>query len=56
VSSENREYYTKEESLDKGMAEIIITKNRTGTVGWVKCRFEGQYSLFSDDTIDIYDK
>ena len=50
------EYYNKEESTDRGMAEIIVAKNRMGTVGWVKCRFEGQYSLFSDDTLNIYDK
>ena len=50
------EYYTKEESEDKGLAEIIVAKNRMGQIGWVKCKFEGQYSKFSDEEINIYNK
>ena len=48
------EYYTKEESEDKGLAEIIVAKNRMGQIGWVKCKFEGQYSKFSDMERNIY--
>jgi len=50
------EYYKKEESEDKGLAEIIVAKNRMGKIGWVKCKFEGQYSKFSDEELNIYDK
>ena len=48
------EYYTKEESEDRGLAEIIVAKNRMGQIGWVKCKFEGQYSKFSDMERNIY--
>ena len=50
------EYYNKEESDDKGLAETIVAKNRMGQIGWVKCRFQGEYSKFSDMEIDIYNK
>jgi len=50
------EYYNKEESDDRGLAEIIVAKNRMGQIGWVKCRFQGEYSKFSDMEIDIYNK
>ena len=50
------EYYKKEESEDKGLAEIIVAKNRMGQIGWIKCNFDGQYSKFSDMELDIYDK
>lgn len=50
------EYYNKEESEDRGLAEIIVAKNRMGQIGWVKCKFEGEYSKFSDMEIDIYNK
>jgi len=50
------EYYKKEESDDKGLAEIIVAKNRMGQIGWVKCNFDGQYSKFSDMELNIYDK
>ena len=50
------EYYNKEESDDRGLAEIIVAKNRMGQIGWVKCRFQGEYSKFSDEEINIYDK
>jgi len=48
------EYYTKEASTEKGMAEIIICKNRMGQCGIVECKFEGDYSKFSDIELDIY--
>ena len=38
-----------------GLAEIIVAKNRMGQIGWVKCRFQGEYSKFSDEEINIYD-
>ena len=50
------EYYNKEESEDRGLAEIIIAKNRMGSMGWVKCKFQGEYSKFSDTEINLYDK
>ena len=50
------EYYNKEESDDRGLAEIIVAKNRMGQIGWVKCKFQGEYSKFSDEEINIYDK
>ena len=50
------EYYNKEESDDRGLAEIIVAKNRMGQIGWVKCRFQGEYSKFSDEELNIYDK
>jgi len=37
-----------EESKDKGIAEIIIAKQRNGPVGCVQLIFEGQYTQFSD--------
>ena len=48
------EYYTKEASTEKGMAEIIIAKNRMGQSGFVQCKFEGDYSKFSDTELDIW--
>jgi len=48
------EYYTKEESTEKGLAEIIITKNRMGQSGTVQCKFEGDFSRFSTMERDIY--
>jgi len=50
------EYYNKEESDDRGLAEIIVAKNRMGQIGWVKCKFQGEYSKFSDEELNIYDK
>jgi len=41
------EYYNKE-SPDKGMAEIIIAKQRNGPTGTVKTAFLGQYTRFDN--------
>ena len=37
------------ESEDKGLAEIIIGKQRNGPLGNVKCRFFGELSLFENE-------
>lgn len=39
-------YY--EDSPDKGLAEVNITKNRKGPIAKVKMRFEGRYTKFSE--------
>jgi len=48
------EYYHPEDSPDKGLAELIVAKNRMGQIGYVKCQFDGQFSKFSDMEVDIY--
>lgn len=45
-------YY--EDSPDKGVAEIIIGKQRNGPIGTLKLRFEGQYSKFDNLAPDYY--
>ncbi|MEH8046043.1 replicative DNA helicase [Gallibacterium anatis] len=37
------------ESVDRGLAEIIIGKQRNGPLGSVKCRFYGEFSLFENE-------
>ncbi len=37
-----------EDSPDKGMAEIIIAKQRNGPIGRVKVAFLGKYTRFED--------
>lgn len=43
-----RDEYYHEESPDKGIAEIIIGKQRNGPIGKVKLQFQGQFTKFND--------
>ena len=51
-----RDDYYYDNSPDKGLAELIVAKNRMGQSGFIKCNFDGNYSKFSDIEINIYDK
>ena len=51
-----RDEYYHDDTPDRGLAELIIAKNRMGQMGFVKCNFNGNYSKFSDVEIDLYDK
>ena len=42
------EYYFKDESVDKGIAEIIIAKQRNGPTDTVKTRFTSAYTRFDN--------
>lgn len=42
------EYYTKEQSKFKGLAEVIVGKQRDGATGTVFLGFEGQYARFTN--------
>lgn len=43
-----RDEYYNEDSQDKGIAEIIIGKQRNGPIGKVRLSFQGQYTKFND--------
>ena len=43
-----------EDSSDKGMAEIIIGKQRNGPIGTTKLTFLGQYTKFENYIKDVY--
>ncbi|MFT3756795.1 MAG: replicative DNA helicase [Pseudoxanthomonas sp.] len=42
------EYYNKESSPDKGLAEVIIGKQRNGPTGSLKLKFFGEYTRFDN--------
>ena len=43
-----------EDSMDKGIAEIIISKQRNGPIGMRKLRFFGEYTSFENLAHDTY--
>jgi len=43
-----------EDSADKGIAEIIISKQRNGPIGTCRLTFLGQYTRFENFTMDAY--
>jgi len=43
-----RDEYYNEDSADKGLAELIIAKQRNGPTGMLKLVFEGQFCRFKD--------
>ena len=42
------DYYAKTDDELNGLCEIIIAKNRNGPLGRVLCKFEGEYSRFTE--------
>jgi len=44
-----------EDSPDKGIAEVIIGKQRNGPIGTVRLTFLGQYTRFENYIHDVYD-
>lgn len=41
-----RDDYYNRDSQDRGIAEIIVAKNRDGDTGWVKLKWTGEYTRF----------
>ena len=48
------DYYNKENSPDKGLAEIIIGKQRNGPIGSVRLTFLGKYTRFDNLAPGLY--
>ncbi|WP_119718151.1 replicative DNA helicase [Cognatilysobacter tabacisoli] len=48
------DYYNKENSPDKGLAEIIIGKQRSGPTGSIKLKFFGEYTRFDNLSHDAF--
>ncbi|NIR61641.1 MAG: intein-containing replicative DNA helicase, partial [Gammaproteobacteria bacterium] len=44
-----------EDSADKGIAEVIIGKQRNGPIGTVRLTFLGQYTRFENHIPDVYE-
>ncbi|KQZ67779.1 MULTISPECIES: replicative DNA helicase [unclassified Lysobacter] len=52
------DYYNKETSPDKGLAEVIIGKQRSGPTGSLKLKFFGEYTRFdnlSHDSVGAFE-
>lgn len=49
-----RDEYYNPESPDKGVAEIIIGKQRNGPTGTLRMAFKGQFTRFDDLVEDVY--
>ena len=49
-----RDDYYNQDSPDKGLAEIIIGKQRNGPTGTVKLTFLGKYTKFENHASDSY--
>jgi replicative DNA helicase len=50
-----RDEYYNPESLDKGIAEVIVSKQRNGPTGSVKVRFESAYTRFDNLAASEYE-
>ena len=42
------EYYVKDSETNKGIAELIVAKHRSGATDGVELAFRQKYTLFSD--------